>query len=206
MLFLSPPLSLIHICSAANPCNAPTSPPPIPTLCQAPPSGSRCTGDVILFQLDSPPSLLTLSSASGRRFTAQHPVRGRRREGENESTQGEERLKPGIRSGTAGRCHGAAALGAHTQRQGCVGRVQRDAERSLTASAALQADVQAGGARGGLWGDFKPDKSLLPRGLQMHIRAFLWLRRWLCCWICTTMKRVGEFLQLTSDTKTECGF
>lgn len=172
MLFLSPPPSLIHICSAANPCNAPTSPPPIPTLCQAPPSGSRCTGDVILFQLDSPPSLLTLSSASGWRFTAQHPVRGQRREGEDESTQGEERLKPGIRSGTAGRCHGAAALGAHTQRRCCVGRVHRDAERSLTASAALQADVQAGGARGGCGVTSSQTRGFFPGGCRCTYKPF----------------------------------
>ncbi len=92
---LSISLSLIHICSAANPSNAVSPcllslhPRHLPSPRSLSPSLSlslsRCTGDVILFQLDSPPfSLLPPPSLSlsppfpisGWLSTAQHPIHG----------------------------------------------------------------------------------------------------------------------------------
>lgn len=70
-----PSLPLIHICSAANPSNAVS--PSLLSLhpCRLPSHPlslslplARCTGDVILFQLDSPPFSLLPRSHSALRF------------------------------------------------------------------------------------------------------------------------------------------
>lgn len=115
-------LSLIHICSAANPSNA-VSPYllslhphhlPSPLSLTLSLARARCTGDVILFQLDSPPFSLLSRSHSLARFplaagSPQHGILStvaslRGWEGEEECrcevralTREEENLKLGVR-------------------------------------------------------------------------------------------------------------